>query len=82
MPATMESDVPALLSMSMSFACSLGSREVVRAMRMGIPNISLKVSQNARVFFLGMVCVAALSRSPRSSGCPASMSQSENGGRR
>ena len=39
---------------------SFGSREVVRAMRMGIPNISPKVSQNASMFFLGMVCVAAL----------------------
>ena len=70
---------PAPLSICSSRPTSLGSREVVRAMRIGIPKISPKESQNASMFFFGMVCVAALRYSPRSSGCPASMSQSENG---
>ena len=37
-----------------------GSREVVLAIRMGIPKTSPKVSQKASMFFLGMVCGAAL----------------------
>lgn len=68
--------------MRSSRSISFLSREVVRAMRMGIPKISPKVSQNASMFFLGMVCVAALRYRPRLSGRPASMSQSVNGASR
>ena len=70
---------PMLSIMRSILASSFSSRVVVLAMRMGIPKISAKVSQNASAFFFGMVCVAALRNSPRSSGCPASMSQSVNG---
>ena len=70
---------PADFSICSSRPVSLGSREAVRAMRMGIPKISPKVSQKAIMFFFGMVCVAAFKSRPRSSGCPASMSQSEKG---
>ena len=56
---------------------SFWSRLVVLATRIGRPNISAKESQKARAYFLGMVWMAALRYSPRSSGAPTSTSQSE-----
>ena len=58
---------------------SFGSRVDVRAIRHGMPNISAKQSQNVIACFLGMVWSAAFSSNPRSSGRPASISQSRQG---
>ena len=61
-------------------ARSLSSRVLVFAIRIGIPKISEKVSQNPSAFFLEIVCVAALRNSPRSSEAPTSTYQSAMGG--